>query len=118
MPRCAEEQGRFVLLESDAAPAWPKVGQKVLRRLVHLRPATLVIEDVLEWTRPVVSHQFWQSHGEWRETPDGWVANVEGVELCATVVSAGVTVSAAPYAIDGKHRPVQRLDVALPGASP
>jgi len=36
------------------------------------------------------------------------------VQLCATVLSAGATVGAAEFAIDGKHRPVFRLDASLP----
>jgi len=110
----AEEQGPFAVIESDAAEAWPELGQKVLRRVMHLRPAALVVEDVLSWTRPVVAHQYWQSHGVWEQTAEGWVADVGGVQLCATVLSAEATVGAEEYAIDGKHRPVFRLDASLP----
>ena len=90
-------------------------GAKVLRRLFHLRPATLVVEDVVEWERPVVTHQYWQSHGEWRKEAEGWMAAVGKVELCVSVFpEQGHDAAAARYAIDGKHRPVYRLDVAAP----
>jgi len=111
--RC-EEQDPLVVIESDAAQAWQGTGQKVLRRLIHLRPATLVVEDLVRWKEPYVTHQYWQSHGEWKKTPDGWVATVGDVQLCATVVRGDVDVAAAVYGIDGMERPVHRLDVALP----
>lgn len=118
----AEAQGDCVLVESDAAPAWPGLAKRALRRLIHWRPATLVIEDMLHWTRPVVTHQYWQSRGPWRRSGDEWLTRVNGVELSVQILlGPGATVSAAPYSIDAdsldyKLRPVYRLDVAMPKA--
>ena len=114
----AEEAEGAVVVESDAAGCWPGLGKKVLRRLVHVRPSALVVEDVVEWSRPVVTRQYWQSHGEWREQPNGWCTAVDGVELLLTVVhGAGAAVTAAPYSVDGNLRPVQRLVVEMPRAA-
>jgi len=108
----AEEKGAFVVVESDAANAWPALGRRVLRRAFHLRPDTLVVEDVLSWKRPVVTHQYWQSHGEWRESKDGWATGVNGVELCLTVLpTQDLTISAEPFSVDGDLRTVHRLNI-------
>lgn len=112
-----EEQGPFVIIESDAANAWPGLGRKVLRRLIHLRPATLVVEDWIEWERPATTRQYWQSHSPWHAEGAAWVTAVEGVELRAQVLlGAGATVSTAPYSVDDRLRPVQRLSVEMPPA--
>ena len=113
----AEEAGPFVIIESDAAQAWPGLGVKVLRRLVHLRPATLVVEDVVEWQRPAVTRQYWQSRGEWQRDGDVWTACVDGAEVRVDVLlGEGATASAAPYSVDGDLKPVHRLCVETPKA--
>lgn len=114
----ADEADSVAIVESDAAGCWPGLGKKVLRRLIHLRPSALVVEDVVEWSRSVVTRQYWQSHGEWRELADGWCTTVDGVELLLTVVDGiGAVVSAAPYSVDGNLRTVHRLVVEMPRAA-
>lgn len=112
-----EEQGPFVIIESDAANAWPGLGRKVLRRLIHLRPATLVVEDLIEWERPATTRQYWQSHEQWHAEDGAWMTTVDGVELRAQVLlGEGATVSTAPFSVDDILRPVQRLTVEMPPA--
>lgn len=112
-----EAQGAVVIIESDAANAWPGLGRKVLRRLIHLRPATLVVEDWIEWERPATTRQYWQSYHPWRAEGGTWVTAAEGVELRVQVLlGAGATISAAPYSVDDLLRPVQRLTVEMPPA--
>jgi len=109
-----EDQEPFVIIESDAANAWPGLGRKVLRRLTHLRPATLVVEDWVEWERSATTRQYWQSYNPWRAEGAFWVTAVEGVELRVQVLlGAGATISAAPYSVDELLRPVQRLTVEM-----
>lgn len=119
----AEERDSFVLVESDAAPAWPGLARQALRRLIHWRPATLVVEDILKWTRPVVTHQYWQSRGPWKRRGNEWVTAANGVELSLQVVAGpDIAVCAAPFSVDAdsldyKIRPIYRLDIATPRLS-
>jgi hypothetical protein len=116
--RAEERNGNDVIIESDAAGCWPHLAKKALRRLVHIRPATLVVEDEAEWEKPVITGQYWQSLGEWQRHGDGWIVKIDDAELLATVLHPrDADVSIEKYSVDGNLRPVHRLVVSTPRAT-
>lgn len=112
--RADEEDGR-VHIESDATGCWPGLAVRASRRLTLVRPATLLVEDDTEWTRPTSTWQCWQAPVPWQRRDDGWMIVVDGVELLLQVLSTGdFEMEAAPFSLDGLLRPVHRLVIRTP----
>jgi len=110
--RAVESGDGRVIIESDAAGCWPGLSRRALRRLTHIRPCTLIVDDEVEWTRPVRTWQCWQAPAEWRHQGEGWAIAVDGVELLLTILSDhAADVEAEPFSVDGLLRPVHRLVV-------
>ena len=107
-----------VIIESDASAAWRDWSVKVVRRLTHVRPDILLVEDLAQWSRPTATCQYWQSLGDWCQLADQtWLTSYEGVELQLQIAGdARPSVSAEPYSVDGNLRPVHRLSVVTPRA--
>ena len=109
-----EEPAGRVVIESDASAAWRDWSVRVVRRLTHLRPDVLVVEDVARWSRPTVTNQYWQSLAPWRQVAaDAWEMAWQGVELQMRITGdVPMTMNAERYSVDGNLRPVRRLTVA------
>lgn len=111
----ARESGPWVIVESDAAAAWRGIARRWLRRLIHLRPATLLVEDIVEWTEPRETHLYWQCPQAWSHCDDAWHARAGPVELRLSLLTGGdIPAQSEPCSIDALLRPVHRLGFTLP----
>ncbi|NQU41834.1 hypothetical protein HQ520_01015 [bacterium] len=99
----AEDLGGFAFVESDAATAWDRGVKRAVRRVILIRPNTLVIHDSAQLDKPETGVQNWNSLGEWEIGPDGNLRTQVGDvrALVQRVYPPEVAVNAGP---DYVHR--------------